>query len=157
LSLTNPGFEMGDRTGWEWHGEGWEATDDSSLVSHGRFAIVNTIEPDATNEWRVLVQAMPSAPNRSYIAQLWIAATNAPGVECYLEIQFLDDQWRVLAQHQSQHLFGDFPYTMVTIPKMQAPSRTAMIGLRGAVYVPSKPRKVPAVVAMDDFELLEVP
>ena len=157
VRLTNPGFEMGDRTGGEWHGEGWDVTNSPELVKSGGFAVANTIEPGVTNEWRVFIQAIPSAPGQSYTAHLWMTATNAPGVEYYLELQFLDDNWNVVGQHQSDHLKGNMPFTLLTIAKAVAPDRTAMVGIRGAVYVPPVPLPATGYVAMDDFDLLEMP
>jgi len=157
VALTNPGFEMGDKTGWEAEGCGWKISPNPADISKGNYGVVNVIAPGDESEWRVIAQAIPGKGGLRYVGGVWVRAMAIGDAQCWFEVQFLDADWNVLRQYQTEHVTADQDFTYVNLPSAGSPPETEMISIRGVVHMVTEPGEKVGVIAFDEFQFDRMP
>ncbi len=151
--LENPGFETGDFSGWTSFGYGWRVVSDGHAGA-GTFALAvdNRLELDE-DTWHGVFQNIPVTPRRPYTFGAWIKADDLRYSSAFLEVQWLDDEGRMLHQVRSRAIRRDQPYRRVQLKKIKAPVGAATASLRGVFFMPGIPRNDQGIVYFDDFHV----
>lgn len=154
--LRNPGFETGDFTFWQFHGEGWRPSTFSRDSRRGIYGAVNDVWTNGVDEFRVIHQEMKVKPGKAYWAGVWLRAVCIEGTESFLEVQFMDRDGNVLQQFQSEHVTKDQDHTFMTIDRMVAPEGSRSASVRGVVHLVTQPVHDTDFHVFDNFELREI-
>jgi hypothetical protein len=136
--VTNPGFESGDSSSWESFGQGWRIGIGADAQS-GTYGVVNDVLSTDGDLWRGHFQNIPIIPDTYYSGGANIRAVSVGSSESWFELQFLDVNGAVIAQHQSAHVAGDQGFTFMGIGTVLAPAGAVTASVRVIVYMASPP------------------
>ncbi len=141
--LMNPGFEMGDFTGWTRFTEfqDWRVTDWPADLHSGNYAVVNDVLASGGDEWRGIYQLVPVEEGLSYDYTAYQRAANVEsGIsESFLELQWLNSGGGVISQWQSTHVVADQDWTLMGSNNLVAPMGAVTASVRAIVHVMGTP------------------
>lgn len=156
-ALTNASFEEGTTAGWEAFGPGWRVSawsnETASDAHSGAFGAVNDVKKGEADEWRGISQAVPAEHGMLYAVSAWVKALDVKDAEAFLELQFLDDDGKLMESVQSDIVKDDQPFTLIQVDAVNPPKRTKSLLVRGIVHRVKPPDDTIDVFAFDDFEL----
>ncbi len=154
-TLTNPGFETGDFTGWSTFGTGWR-TSTGADAHTGIYGVVDDVNTNDTDVYRGVFQNVSITPGAHYSGSVWIRAVNVETSRSYFELQFLDITNAVVTTYQSSLVTSDQPFTLTSIANIVAPANAVALSVRGIVWMPSAPTINTDFHIFDDFQVTEL-
>lgn len=148
-TLTNPGFETGDLTGWSTFGQGWR-TGGGGDANSGSFGVVNDVLNTDGDNFRGLFQNVAVTGGSLYRGGVYIRTVSVGSTESWFELQFLNGSGGVIAQFESTRVTGDQGFVLAGIGMVTAPVDAVSASVRAIVHMPSPPADADFHI-FDDF------
>jgi hypothetical protein len=150
--LINPGFEIGDLSGWSTFGQGWRISDGADARA-GLHGVVNDVQNSDSDEWRGIYQELPVKAGARYDFSVFIRAVNVEKSASWLEIRWLDASDGIIQQIQSAHVTADQPFTYTELTGLVAPINAVKVSVRGIVRMLEPPGENTDFHIFDDFSV----